>query len=126
MPAITVIIPVVGVKNAKLASQNIESLVRQYSSTFLNVIVSNNGGCEVVRNILQSAFGFDKINYIELSEQLNMPEHFEYLTKALTTDYFMILPARRMLYRGALYFSTHYWQIKTVLHVVQIIASGKI
>ena len=104
MPAITVIIPVVGVENAKLASQNIESLVRQYSSTFLNVIVSNNGGCEVVRNILQSAFGFDKINYIELSEQLNMPEHFEYLTKALTTDYFMILPARRMLYRGALHF----------------------
>ena len=102
MEKVTVIIPIFGTVSAKMAIVSAASVLRHYNKSAPKIILSNNGSCPDVKAMIFETAFFDKIIYKEFYPTLSMPEHFEALSQNISTEYFMILPARRILIKGAL------------------------
>ena len=78
------------------------SILLQASAGECTVIISNNGGNQKVRDIFTSKEYLKKVQYMESPRFLSMSEHFEWASSLATSEYMMVLPARRMLRQGAI------------------------
>ncbi|MDO8714691.1 MAG: hypothetical protein Q7K13_09505 [Polynucleobacter sp.] len=98
---ITVIVPIFGEGLINIARDAVNSALLQSGNYACELIVSNNGGNEKIRNFFTSDDYKDKVKYIEPISYLSMSKHFEWASKFAAGEYMMILPPRRMLKQGA-------------------------
>lgn len=79
----------------------IESVLRQ---DFVNVeiLVSNNGADEALRKVAEKYLTDARIRYVEQTEVLDMPRHWEKTSSELHGEYLLVLTDRSVLKIGAL------------------------
>lgn len=99
-PKITVIVPTLN--RPELAKIAVDSVLRQSTRYSIQLILSNNGGNQNIRETFKSNSYKNKIEYIETEEILPMPAHWEWASTHAAGEYLMILPDRRLLKQGAI------------------------
>jgi len=96
----SVLIPAKG--RPEFLRQAIMSVLLQDFDNF-ELIISNNGGDQRLRDIVQE-FGQDpRLKYMEQENVLNMPAHWETISRDLEGEYLLILTDRSLFRKRALY-----------------------
>jgi glycosyltransferase involved in cell wall biosynthesis len=70
----------------------------------VEIIISNNGGDQAVREVANKYLTDTRLRYLEQPELLSMPDHWEKVTKELKGEYILILTDRSVLRAGTLSF----------------------
>ncbi len=99
MPRFTIVIPT---KNRpSYLADTIYSVLNQ-SFSDLECIVSDNHNDERTQEVLDRYSGDSRLRVVKPTEELNMPDHWEFATRCAEGDYVMLLADRKVLYRDGL------------------------
>jgi hypothetical protein len=98
-PYFSIMLPIKG--RAGLARDALASLLQQDFRDF-EVLVSNNGGDPAVTAALAPLLADSRVLYVEQPQVLDMPNHWETVSKLASGGHFMVLPDRSVLRQGAL------------------------
>ena len=104
-PLFTIIIPTY--KRPDFVISALKSVLYQDYSDY-NILVSNNGACKNTKENLLPYLNDKRIHYLETEQQLSMPQHWDFITRNIVGQYFLILTDRCVLKQGALSFLSNY------------------
>lgn len=98
-PFFSIFIPKKG--NPEYLGDAIRSVLLQDFSDF-ELVVSNNGANKVVKEFCTEFEGDNRFKYIEQSQVLNMPDHFDQIVMGLNGEYVLMLTERSVMKQGVL------------------------
>lgn len=98
-PFFSVFIPAKG--RPALLDDAIQSVLRQ-SFTNVEIVVSNNGAAQDLKEIVNRYLHDSRVRYVEHVQTLNMPEHWEKVSRVLTGEYVLVLTDRSVMKVDAL------------------------